>query len=194
MNEQIKQQIIISGVGGQGVLFVTRLLAEAAINKGYPVFTSETHGMAQRGGTVVSHLKVGHFSSPLIRPHFADAMLVLNSENIIQHGIFLKPDGWMSVNSEKEPDSREVVSDSARVYYHDADQSAHKLDNPKSSNLVLLGYAFKDNEKESEAEKLFCSFDDIKDVLRSRFAQKKEILSTSIGALEAGYYDGSSPI
>ncbi|MCX5883025.1 MAG: 2-oxoacid:acceptor oxidoreductase family protein, partial [Deltaproteobacteria bacterium] len=51
----IKQQIIISGVGGQGVLFVTRLLAEAAMMKGYPVLTSETHGMAQRGGTVVSH-------------------------------------------------------------------------------------------------------------------------------------------
>ena len=187
MNEQIKQQIIISGVGGQGVLFVTRLLAEAAINKGYPVFTSETHGMAQRGGTVVSHLKVGHFSSPLIRPHFADAMLVLKSENIIQHGIFLKPDGWMAVNSVKEPDSKEVLSESARVYYHDADHSAHKLDNPKSANLVLLGYALKDNGKESAAGNLFCSFEDIKDVLKSRFSGKKEILSASTGALEAGY-------
>ena len=49
MTGSIQQQVIISGVGGQGVLFVTRLLAEAAINKGLPVFTSETHGMAQRG-------------------------------------------------------------------------------------------------------------------------------------------------
>jgi indolepyruvate ferredoxin oxidoreductase beta subunit len=56
MGETIMQQIIISGVGGQGVLFVTRLLAEAAIKKGLAVFTSETHGMAQRGGTVLSHL------------------------------------------------------------------------------------------------------------------------------------------
>ncbi|MDH3344895.1 MAG: 2-oxoacid:acceptor oxidoreductase family protein, partial [Desulfobacteraceae bacterium] len=48
----MRQQIVISGVGGQGVLFVTRLLAEAAIMKGFSVFTSETHGMAQRGGTV----------------------------------------------------------------------------------------------------------------------------------------------
>jgi len=68
MSKTIRQQILISGVGGQGVLFVTGLLAEAAINKGLPVFTSETHGMAQRGGTVMSHFKVGDFSSPLIQP------------------------------------------------------------------------------------------------------------------------------
>ena len=52
--------------------FVTRLLAEAAIAKGLAVLSSETHGMAQRGGTVLSHLKVGDFSSPLIRPGHAD--------------------------------------------------------------------------------------------------------------------------
>ena len=46
----LEQQIIISGVGGQGVLFITRLLAEAAIQKGHSVLTAETHGMAQRGG------------------------------------------------------------------------------------------------------------------------------------------------
>jgi indolepyruvate ferredoxin oxidoreductase beta subunit len=63
MSKMVRQQILISGVGGQGVLFITILLAEAAINKGLPVFTSETHGMAQRGGTVVSHLKVGNFSA-----------------------------------------------------------------------------------------------------------------------------------
>jgi len=74
MNEDIRQQIVISGVGGQGVLFITGLLADAAIDKGLPVFTSETHGMAQRGGTVISHLKVGDFSSPLIRPGHADGL------------------------------------------------------------------------------------------------------------------------
>jgi indolepyruvate ferredoxin oxidoreductase beta subunit len=56
-----QQQIIISGVGGQGVLFVTRLLAEAAIQKGMPVVTSETHGMAQRGGDGHFPFKSGRF-------------------------------------------------------------------------------------------------------------------------------------
>jgi len=94
MAKSIRQQILISGIGGQGVLFVTRLLAEAAIARGLPVFTCETHGMAQRGGTVVSHLKVGEFYSPLIRAGQADGMLVLKSENLAQHGVFLKPSGW----------------------------------------------------------------------------------------------------
>jgi indolepyruvate ferredoxin oxidoreductase beta subunit len=91
MNDTVRQQIIISGIGGQGVLFLTRLLAEAAINKGIPVFTSETHGMAQRGGTVISYFKAGNFTSPLIRPGRADGILSLKAENMAQHGAFLKP-------------------------------------------------------------------------------------------------------
>ena len=63
----MKQQIVVSGIGGQGVLFVTRILAEAAIERGMEVLTSETHGMAMRGGTVISHVKAGPFTSPLIR-------------------------------------------------------------------------------------------------------------------------------
>ena len=102
MNQTINQQIIISGVGGQGVLFVTRLLAEAAINKGLAVFTSETHGMAQRGGTVLSHFKVGSYTSPLIRPAQADGLLALRAENLAQHGGFLKDNGWIIANGQDD--------------------------------------------------------------------------------------------
>ena len=87
----MRQQIVISGVGGQGVLFVTRILAEAAIMKGISVLASETHGMAQRGGTVLSHLKVGNFSSPLIRPGNANGLLALKADSFARHGYFLKP-------------------------------------------------------------------------------------------------------
>src|SRR5512138_1009352 len=76
------QQLIISGVGGQGILFITRLLAETAIAKGLPVLTSETHGMPPRGGIVVSHLKVGGFASPLVRPGRADGLLALKAETV----------------------------------------------------------------------------------------------------------------
>jgi indolepyruvate ferredoxin oxidoreductase beta subunit len=100
MSRAVRQQILISGVGGQGVLFVTRILAEAAIARGLAVFTSETHGMAQRGGTVVSHLKVGEFHSPLIRAGQADGLLALKAENLSQHMSFLKPGGWVFLNSE----------------------------------------------------------------------------------------------
>ena len=184
MIEAMKQQLIISGVGGQGVLFVTRLLAEAAISKGLSVFTSETHGMAQRGGTVLSHLKVGDFSSPLIRPLQADGLIMLKAENMLPHGGFLKEGGWAVVNGHKDalPD---VDIPAAAV---DADTLAQKIENPKSVNLVVLGFALARAAKAAgEQDSLFCSFEDIKAVLKGRFAKNKKMLDASLKALQAGY-------
>ena len=99
------QQIAISGVGGQGMLFVTKLLAETALDSGYSVLISETHGMAQRGGNVISHLKIkdrddkgSTLRSPLIRPGRADLLLVLHPDGLLIHGHFLKPGGWLFCN------------------------------------------------------------------------------------------------
>ena len=184
MTEEIKQQLIISGVGGQGVLFVTRLLAEAAISKGLAVFTSETHGMAQRGGTVLSHLKVGNFSSPLIRPLQADGLLMLKAENMLPHGGFLKEGGWAVVNGQNDtlPD---VDIPAAAV---DADTLAQKIANPKSVNLVVLGFALARTDQAADGqENLFCSFEDIKAVLEGRFTKNKKMLKASMQALQAGY-------
>ena len=179
-----KQQLIISGVGGQGVLFVTRLLAEAAISKGLPVFTSETHGMAQRGGTVLSHLKVGDFSSPLIRPLQADGLVVLKAENMLPHGGFLKTGGWAVVNGRNET-MPEVGILAAAI---DADALAQKIANPKSVNLVVLGFALaRAGQAEGNRDGLFCSFEDIKAALKGRFAKSEKLLETSMKALKAGY-------
>ena len=179
-----KQQLIISGVGGQGVLFVTRLLAEAAIGKGLPVFTSETHGMAQRGGTVLSHLKVGDFSSPLIRPQQADGLLALKAENMLPHGGFLKAGGWAVVNGQDDT-MPEVDIPAAAV---DADTLAQRIENPKSVNLVVLGFALAQTGKDAgDRRSLFCSYEDIKAVLKRRFAKNKKMHDSSLKALQAGY-------
>jgi indolepyruvate ferredoxin oxidoreductase beta subunit len=179
-----RQQIIISGVGGQGVLFVTRLLAEAAISKGLPVFTSETHGMAQRGGTVLSHLKVGDFSSPLIRPLQADGLLVLKAENMLPHGGFLKAGGWAVVNGQN--DAMPDVDIPADII--DADTVAQNIKNPKSVNLVVLGFALARAEQAGgNQDSLFCNFEDIKSILKDRFAKNKKMLDASLEALQAGY-------
>ena len=184
MSQTIKQQILISGVGGQGVLFITSLLAEAAISKGLPVFTSETHGMAQRGGTVVSHFKVGDFSSPLIRPFQADGLLVLKDENIAQHGSFLRPGGWVVVNSSKDMKINSNTTASAV----DADQLAQEIKNPKSLNLIVLGLALaRAGQKKPNRINLFCSLADVKKVLKKRFGDRPKIHAASIKALEAGY-------
>ncbi len=183
MSKTIKQQILISGVGGQGVLFITSLLAEAAISKGLPVFTSETHGMAQRGGTVVSHFKVGDFSSPLIRPFQADGLLVLKDENIAQHGSFLKPGGWAVVNSSNDMTINKKMVASAV----DADRLAQEIKNPKSLNLIVLGLALaRASQKKPDRINLFCSLADVKKVLKKRFASRKKLLDASLLALQAG--------
>ena len=183
MNAAIKQQIVISGVGGQGVLFVTRLLAEAAIGKGLPVTTSETHGMAQRGGTVLSHFKVGDYSSPLIRPGQADGLLVLKAENMAQHGAFLRSGGWVALNAGPEDSP---VDAAAKVV--DADSIARKIDNSKSVNLVVLGFSLAVAEKVPAGQNpLFCNLGDIQNVLKSRFGNKAKLREASLGALQAGY-------
>lgn len=167
----MKYQIVISGVGGQGVLFVTRLLAEAAMLRGLPVFTSETHGMAQRGGTVLSHLKVGPFSSPLIQPGCADGLILLKSENRVQHGAFLTASGWLVVNAP------EIKNGAAAV---DADRLALTLNNPKAVNLIVLGYAL------NIIPDFFCNGEDIKTLLEARLADRPDLRSASLEALETG--------
>ena len=191
MGKTIKQQVLISGLGGQGVLFITSLLAEAAISKGLPVFTSETHGMAQRGGTVVSHLKVGDFSSPLIRPFQADGLIVLKDENMAQHGFFLKKGGWAVVNSDSDLNVLNISSASVI----DADKRAQEISNPKSVNLIVLGYALACvDQKTGKATSLFCSLTDIQKVLQKKFSARGKILDASLLALETGYrYSVRSP-
>jgi indolepyruvate ferredoxin oxidoreductase, beta subunit len=162
------QQIIVSGIGGQGVLFVTRLLAETALALDCSVLISETHGMAQRGGNVVSHLKVGSLisASPLIRPGRADVFLGLHSDSFLVHGFYLKPDGKAFCNT-SEKDSR---------YEIDATRIAVDLGSPVSANLVLLGYA-------AASGLLFCGPEDLQRQL-VRFGGKRQEIN--IKAFHAG--------
>ena len=183
MSTNVRQQIVISGVGGQGVLFVTRLLAEAAIARGLPVLTSETHGMAQRGGSVVSHLKVGDFASPLIRSGCGDGLLGLKAESLELHGHFIRANGWRVVNSAA------AVTGTA---YVDADTAAQRIDNPRAVNLVVLGFALaRLGDRGTSAGGLFCNRDDIARVLEARLAERSELLAASRRALDAGCAAGS---
>ena len=180
------QQIIISGVGGQGVLTVTRLLAEAALAEGRHVLISETHGMAQRGGNVISHLKVGatsggnaaqnipendaavpfEFTSPLIRPGHADILLALHPDGAAVHVHFLKKDGRLFRN---QPDA-------AGRYSIDAAHIAGELGSPVSANLVLLGFALGSGE-------LFCPAHVVEEALQRAGGARREI---NLKAFHAG--------
>lgn len=172
MNDSM-QQIIISGLGGQGVLFVTRLLAAGAVKMNRSVLISETHGMAQRGGNVISHLKVGAkdgvqpLMSPLIRPGRADVLLALHPQAVLVHGHYPTPSGDVFVSS-TEPSDRFHVIDAAGI--------AAGLNSPVSSNLVLLGFAV-------ASGKLFCGPEEIESALISIGGKRLDI---SLRAFRAG--------
>lgn len=153
-----QQQIVISGIGGQGVLFVTRVLAEAAIERNLEVLTSETHGMAMRGGTVISHVKIGPFTSPLIRIGQADCGLFLHAGNLEVHRGFLKRSGRIFINGSVEENGAAVI---------DATRLAREHGSLVIANLVLLGFAIRQGG-------LFCDTATIEAVLR-RISPAKQL-------------------
>jgi indolepyruvate ferredoxin oxidoreductase beta subunit len=182
----VRTQILVSGVGGQGVLFVARLLADAAIAKGAGVLTSETHGMAQRGGVVVSHLKVGGFPSPLIRAGHADGLVVLKEENLSVHHRFLRPGGWVVVNSRHAPRDEFPFA----VHPVDADGIAADAGNPQGANLVLLGFTLGRLAAAGDGGRIFCTVEDIRDSISRRFGGKGALLAPSLAALDLGMSHG----
>ena len=181
-NPPLRQQILVCGAGGQGVLFLTRLLADAAILLGASVLTSEVHGMAQRGGVVVSHLKVGGFESPLIRAGQADGLLALKKEDLPLHLRFLKSSGWAVVNARSAPSAQKNFD----LRSIDADGMASLRGSPRAANLILLGFALSAPDVAEKAGTLFCSADDVRAALRHRLAGKASLLAESLRALDLG--------
>jgi len=177
----MRQQIVLSGVGGQGILFLTRLLAEAAIAGGFPVLTSETHGMAQRGGGVISHLKVGGFDSPLVRTGRADLLLVLKEENVVLHREFLADGGALVVNAPVPADAGPGV----RVHAVDADALALSAGAPHAVNLILLGFALA-RIGGGTAGGFFCAGEEIRAALSRRHGAGGSRLAASLSALDLG--------
>jgi indolepyruvate ferredoxin oxidoreductase beta subunit len=147
----MKQQIIISGLGGQGALTVTRVLAEAAAALGLEVITSETHGMAQRGGAVISMVKVGPFKGPLIPPGRADVGLFLHADNLEVHRFYLKEDAAVFVNTRGRGDFQAL----------DARALAGQLGAAVAANLILLGFA-------AARQGLFCAPDVLERVITDK--------------------------
>ena len=179
-------QMVVGGLGGQGVLYVTRILADVAVRKGLPVLTTETHGMAQRGGIVVSHLKVGPFWSPMVRPSCADGLLALAAESAAAFGMFLKPGGWAVINGRSPMPG---VLDHRRAFWVDADGLAMRLGSPKAANIVLLGYALGRVGPGSRKSGggFFCSIEEVRSLMESPPEKAKKSGKAAVHALEAGF-------
>jgi indolepyruvate ferredoxin oxidoreductase beta subunit len=137
-------KLIVVGLGGQGVVFLTRLLSQAAIALGQAVLVSETHGMSQRGGTVISHVKLGGSQAPLIQQGTADLLLALEPDEAVRHLTFLRQGGLVFVNSEnglRTEVAAHLERLNIRVFSLPAGQMAMKLGSAAITNVILAGFA-----------------------------------------------------
>lgn len=185
-------KVIISGVGGQGILLASDILTEAAMRAGFDSKKSEVHGMSQRGGDVVSHVIFGEkVYSPLISFESADIILSFEIVESLRNIDYLKNDGIMIINSMKilpvpvasgvaeypKDAIGEVKKHVKRVTVIDAENMAKRIGNVKVMNVILLGVLAK-NIKNIKKEIWI-------EVLKSKVPQKT--IDVNLKAFEEGY-------
>jgi indolepyruvate ferredoxin oxidoreductase beta subunit len=137
-------KLILVGLGGQGVVFLTRLLSQTAMALGQSVMVSETHGMSQRGGSVISHLKIGGSEAPLIRRGTADVLLALEPDEAVRNLPFLRRGGTAFVNTENglRPEVIEHLERlEIQVFSLSASKMAVELGVAAVANVILAGFA-----------------------------------------------------
>ena len=148
----MKKDIILAGVGGQGILSVAAVIGLAAIDYGLEIKQSEVHGMSQRGGAVVSHLRISDekIYSDLIPYGEADMIISMEPMESLRYVNYLKKDGWLITNTKpfiNVPDypPLDKLLEAIESFPHsiaiNADAIAKKVKSPRSTNMVMVGAA-----------------------------------------------------
>ena len=149
--------IMVVGVGGQGTLLTSRIIGKTALAAGFDVKLSEVHGMAQRGGSVVTFVRYGdRVYEPVVEEGCVDVLISFERLEAQRYAHFLKPDGIIIVNdcridpmtvvigAKSYPEGIiEKLSETHKVYTIDGSAVAKKLGNSKVLNSVVLGLAAK---------------------------------------------------
>ncbi|MDR2018796.1 MAG: 2-oxoacid:acceptor oxidoreductase family protein [Syntrophobacterales bacterium] len=137
-------EIVCAGIGGRGVLMASTILMETAIKAGLSAMASDEYGMSQRGGSVVSLVKIGNFRSPLIGAENAGILLAFEESEFYRNLRFLGKGALVVINTDKKklPDAvtellmgRKTIS-----YLIDADALAKQLGMIQASNMAVLGF------------------------------------------------------
>ncbi len=186
----MKKDIILAGVGGQGILSIATVIGSAALDQGLFLKQAEVHGMSQRGGDVQSNLRLSSapIYSDLIPKGGADLIVSLEPMEALRYIPYLAPDGWIItnttplVNIPNYPDMDKVLQELRRfpnVVALDVDTIAKDLGSPRGANMVLLG-AMASALKILEPEKL-------REGIRRVFGRKGEaVVDSNIKAFDAG--------
>lgn len=186
----MKIDIILCGVGGMGALSSAAIISKAALEMGMYMKQAETHGMSQRGGDVQSHLRLSDqpIASDLIPEGECDIILSVEPMEALRYLPFLNREtGWVItnqnpfVNIPNYPDQEAVLAEVRKIKNHilfDADKIAKEINNPKGTNMVVLGAASK---------YLGIDIEKLEAAVRTNFARKGDaIIDANIAALRAG--------
>ncbi len=185
----MKLDIILAGVGGQGILSIATVIGYAAIQSGLSLKQAEVHGMSQRGGDVQSHLRISDKTiySDLVPKGAADIILSVEPMESLRYLPYLSTAGWLVTNTTpfknipNYPELEKIMQEVKKVPQHvaiDADGMAKELKNSRGMNMVMAGAAslFMDIE-----------FEKLKEGIRYIFGRKgQEIVDLNIATLEAG--------
>jgi indolepyruvate ferredoxin oxidoreductase beta subunit len=151
-----KVDLLVTGAGGQGVILASDIISETAMVTGYDVKKTDTLGMAQRGGSVISHVRIGpKVYSPLIKKGEVDLLLALEKLEAARWSHYLRPGGIAIVNNhalpplsvnlgyERYPTDEEITNilrqHTEHIYFIDATRRAKELGNIKTLNIFMLG-------------------------------------------------------
>lgn len=189
----MSKSVILCGVGGQGTVLASKLISYAAMAKGEEVKSAETIGMAQRGGSVTSHVRIGEGAySPLIPEGMADVMVAFEPAEAVRNMPYLKEDSVVVVSkkavkpvtaslSEKVYEGKDMLDylekKVSRLVVVDGEQTMAELGSSKVLNVVLLGAAIASGE-------LDITMDEIRGAIREKVPEKLHELNYR--ALEAG--------
>lgn len=185
----MKKDIILCGVGGQGILSIATVIGYAAVESGLYLKQAEVHGMSQRGGDVQSHLRISdkEIFSDLISFGGADMILSVEPMESLRYLPYLAKDGWIITNDKpynnivNYPDLEEVHTQIKKIDNHiliNADDIAKEIGSPRSMNMVMIGAA---------AKYLGIEFSSLIDGIKFIFGKKgEEMVNLNVKAIRAG--------
>lgn len=185
----MKKDIILAGVGGQGILSIAAIIGTAALGKGLNLKQAEVHGMSQRGGDVQSNLRISNkeIASDLIPMGQADMILSVEPMESLRYLPMLSKEGWLVtntkpfVNIKNYPEMDKLMAEiEAQPHFiaMDADAIARDMGSPKSANMVILGAA---------SPYLDMEYASLQDAIRKVFGSKGEdVVQVNLDAMEAG--------
>ncbi|MDR1675470.1 MAG: indolepyruvate oxidoreductase subunit beta [Tannerella sp.] len=186
----MKTDIILSGVGGQGILSIAAVIGEAALKEGLYMKQSEVHGMSQRGGDVQSNLRLSDrpVASDLIPLGQADLIISLEPMESLRYLPWLREDGWLVTNTQpfvnipNYPAMERIMDELVRLPHRvllNVEAIAKEIGSPRTANIVMLG---------ASAPFLGIEYEKIAEGIRSIFGRKGEdIVALNLKALKAGY-------